>query len=142
MRKKFWFLPCADYKEIPREYVEQVKGLRWSFAKFEMMQKQLVGHPFNLLYKLIDKKDPDQKIQGFLWGMIDPLSDGIIVQVLSVDKSLQGRGKLIPIVRKFLEYIQREGKFENIYWLADRHKAYKKYGGNYSKYNLMCLLKE
>lgn len=142
MRKKFWFLPCTDYREIPVEYVKQVKGLRWSYEKFEVMQEQGRGHPCNLLYKLIDKKDPDQKIQGFLWAMMDPLSDSIVVQVLSVDKKLQGAGKIIPITRKFLEYIQREGKFKNVYWLADRHRAYKKYGGRYSKYSLMCLLED
>lgn len=142
MRKKYWFVPCSDYREIPVELVEQIKALRWSYEKFELMQKQMIGHPFNLLFKLIDKKNDPDTIKGFMWCMVDPLSDGMVVQALSIDKGMQGSGKIVPLVKKFLQYLYREGKFANIYWLADRHRAYKKYGGEYSKYRLMSLVKD
>ena len=103
----------------------------------------LKGSEDNILLCMLDTKEKESVIRGFLWAQVDTMKDAIVIHAYSVEPHLQD-GNMVPFCQRFMEMLLRksEGRVKNDYWYTDRPKAYEKHGMRKSKYCLMCLNQE
>ncbi|MFW9872324.1 MAG: GNAT family N-acetyltransferase [Candidatus Thorarchaeota archaeon] len=138
--KNYKYVTC-DYRYIPRELLEQVKGVEWTPDQFYKIHEALSNNPANMLFALIPRNEKEKKILGYLWAQIDINTGILIINSMSIQKDLWNQG-IMTFTEKFLRKMQREIGLKKIYWLTNRPKAFEKMGYNQSKYSLMCLDKE
>ena len=71
---------------IPRYLLEQVKGANWTPELLYEWGPALGQSPLQLIYGMTG---PDKTIYGLLWATVNPVVDGIVLNVISVDPAYQ-----------------------------------------------------
>ena len=119
---------------IPRDLIESVKGRTFSADEFYRYQLANMDNPNNFLYAL---KDPDGKIEGFLWAEKNLLDHSLFVNTFSISKEYWGKGKAIPKAIEFLRTLKEKEKAPRVYWITTNEKFFQKNGFKRSKNVLM-----
>lgn len=128
---------------IPQYLVEQIKERFFSTERFYKHQKMvcllnehgnLTLNPLNLLFVLVDK---EHVIKGFFWGVVDPLSNALVINSFSMDDSYWGEGKSVRLLEAKAKEIQEGAELDKIYWITRCPKHSEKYGFKRSKHVLM-----
>ena len=95
-----------DPVHIPKEYVDQIKEKSFTTEKFYQYQQsanienvdgKIIFNPYNLLYVLSTEKN---HVKGFLWAVVDPLSNCLVINSFSMDKEYWGNGKAVKLLEK------------------------------------------
>jgi N-acetylglutamate synthase-like GNAT family acetyltransferase len=132
-----------DPIHIPLEYVEQIKDRLFTVEKFYQYQREVCiiqkdGHivlnPTNLLFVLTDKTN---RVKGFCWMLVDPLSDALIINTFSMDKEYWGNGKAVQLLEEKAKEIQEKASLKRVFWITRCPKHSEKYGFKRSKHVLM-----
>lgn len=134
--EKLEFLKLKFPRLIPIDLIEGVKGKTFTPEQFYKYQEQQVKfeNPGNLLYALIDH---EKKIQGYLWAEISQLDGSMFVNTFSIKKEYWFKGKAIPKVTEFLEFLKNKHKCERVFWITTNEKFFIKHGFKRSKNVLM-----
>ena len=133
-----------DANLIPRYLIEQIKERFFSVEKFYQHQaivcRQVdergcvVLNPLNLLYVLADR---EKIIKGFFWGIVDPLSNALVINSFSMDNSYWGEGKAVKLLEEKAREIQEGAELDRVYWITRCPKHSEKHGFKRSKHVLM-----
>ena len=132
-----------DPIHIPKNLVEQVRDKDWTVDKFYQYQKivclqrdgeNIVVNPMNLLYVLADK---NKIVRGFMWSVVDALSNCLVINTFSVDKNYWGLGNAVSFLEKKVKEIARGAQLSKIYWITNYPKHSEKFGFKRSKSVLM-----
>lgn len=137
-----------DPIHIPKKLVEQIRDRDWSFERFFKYQKyismhngkdasgieHLVINPFNFLFVLADK---EKSVQGFLWAVIDELSNSLVINSFSIDRKYWGHGSAVSLLEKKAKEIAKGVGLAKIYWITNFPKHSERHGFNRSKSVLM-----
>jgi len=135
---------------IPSYLVEQIKNKDFSvsdFFKHQEINCIIPGkdgptlNPFNHLYALVD---PNFKVKGYLWFVIDSLSKDVMINTYSLDKSYWGTGKGASIkkLREHIKKITNRLKLKKVYWLTSHPKHSERHGFKRSRSILMEYVEE
>jgi hypothetical protein len=135
--EKLEFLKLRFPRLIPLELIENVKGRTFTPEQFYSYQEAQVKYenPGNLLYALINSDK--SKIHGYLWAELSQLDGSMFVNTFSIDKDYWFKGKAIPKVITFLEFLKHKHKCERIFWITTNEKFFLKHGFKRSKNVLM-----
>lgn len=106
---------------IPRTLMDHVQEKECDTTKFLTHlekscledEKKLTLNPLNHLYVLADSKN---LVKGFLWAVIDPISDDLIIKEFSIDKEFWNGKKSLEIVFDHAKNIVKQFKLNKIYW--------------------------
>ena len=97
------FIKIDDMNLIPRKLIDQIRDNLWNTEEVYRLWP-LYNNPFSLLYALADE---ECLVRGVLWLVILPLQRHLWINLLSLDKEVQGRGfiqkQLHPFLRKLCE---------------------------------------
>lgn len=119
---KFIRLTQPDqFKLIPRELFEQVKGAEFKVDRLYQFGPALLASPLTLFYALADNET--SVIKGVLWASINPFTENLDIHVLSIDKDYQGNGALDGAL-EFLEKIRTENNLNKLQMTTTRPKVY------------------
>lgn len=129
---KLEFLKLRFPRLIPIELIENVKGKTFSPEQFYKYQEEQVKYenPGNLLYALIDQ---EKKIHGYLWAEISQLDGSMFVNTFSIKKDFWFKGRAIPKVTEFLEFLKKKHMCERVFWITTNEKFFLKHGFKRSK---------
>lgn len=128
---------------VPRELIDQIKDKEFTtddFFKFQNLNCLISGkdgptlNPFNHLYALVD---PDNKVQGVLWFVIDALSKDMIINTYSVHNSYWGRGRAVKRLSSHVKEIMKKLKIDKAYWMTRYPKHSERHGFKRSRNVLM-----
>lgn len=128
---------------IPQYLVEQIKERFFSVDRFYKHQKMvclqnehgnIALNALNLLFVLVDQENI---IKGFFWGVVDPLSNALVINSFSMDNAYWGEGKAVRLLEAKAKEIQEGAQLDKIYWITRCPKHSEKYGFKRSKHVLM-----
>lgn len=128
---------------IPRHLIEQVRDRDYTvdeFVQYQELNCRLESddgftlNPFNHLYAMADT---DNRVQGFLWFVIDPLSKDMVINTYSIDEKYWHRGEAVEVLAKHVKQIKNKLKLKKVYWLTNYPKHSQRHGFKRSKAVLM-----
>ena len=130
------FLKLRFPRLIPLSLIENVKGRTFTPEQFYKYQEDQVKfeNPGNLLYALIDK---EKVIHGYLWAELSQLDGSMFVNTFSIEKDYWFKGKAIPKVIQFLDFLKKKHNCERVFWITTNEKFFLKHGFKRSKNVLM-----
>lgn len=140
---KLEWIRIFDPIHIPRHLVEQIRNRDWSIDKFYQYQQhacvknengKLNLNPFNLLYVITDE---NRKVYGFMWSVIDPLSNCLVINSFSMEKGEWENGKCVSLLEEKCKEIAIGAKLDKVYWITNYPKHSEKHGFRRSKSILM-----
>lgn len=140
---KLEFVRIFDPIHIPKELVQQVRDRKYSVEKFYEYQKivcvskqpqGVVLNPLNLLFVIINEQ---KKVVGFLWAVISPLSQELIINTFSMNKEYWLKGAAVKIIESKCKEILKESGLKAIYWITNYPKHSERFGFKRSKGVLM-----
>lgn len=129
------WIRISDWNLVPGYLVKQVKGMDFPPERLYAFGEDIARNPFTLLFVLADEH---HRIQGFLWGSVNPLDQSIMGHIFSLDKEYQDRGKPIQVAIKKLEEFGRNLGFERVKWQTTRPKAFERLGFERAEQVLMA----
>jgi len=110
----------------------QVKDRNWQPEMLKRWGAYIGASPFNIIVGIMD----GEKTVGVFWGTVDPVSEGIFINVVSVDKEYQD-GKVIQRAVRFFKDIGKELGLSRVFALSSRAKAGLRLGWKDTKLKLM-----
>ncbi len=121
---------------IPKEMIESVKGRLFTPEQFYKYQEEQIKHenPYNMLYMLVTK---DKAIQGYLWAEISAMDGSMFINTFSISKQHWHKGRAMPKVIEFLEFLKNKHKCPRVFWITTNDKFFVKHGFKRSKNVLM-----
>lgn len=128
---------------IPEYLVEQIKERMFTVEKFYRYQQlictqnqngNIVVNTLNLLFVLVDK---EKVIKGFFWGVVDALSNALVINSFSMDKEYWGEGKAVKLLEDKAREIKEGAQLDKVFWVTRCPKHSEKYGFKRSKHQLM-----
>lgn len=128
---------------IPKYLLDIVKDRPYEiedFYKYQSMNCLINGkngvqvNPLNHLYLLVDDGN---KIVGFLWFVIEPLTKDLFITTFSVDPEFWYQGKAMKLVSDHVKDIMKKAKIKKAYWTTKHPKHSEKYGFKRSRQVLM-----
>lgn len=128
---------------IPHYLVEQVRDRDYTIENFFKHQELncLVNgrdgptlNPYNHLYVLADEKNI---VKGFLWFIIEGLTQDIFINTFSMDKEYWGKGKAVKRLVDHMSEIIKKLKVNKVFWLTNYPKHSERYGFKRSCHVLM-----
>jgi hypothetical protein len=128
------FVKIDDIHLIPRQLLEQVKGVEWAVDDLIKLWPVYAGSPLNLLYALADA---DHQVQGVVWCSINPLRKVIFVNLVSLTKDYQNTGFFKNQIIPFIREIQQKLQLHSTLWLTTRPQAFKRLGFQETRQILM-----
>lgn len=124
-----------QFSLVPRYLFEQVKGADFKIDRFYQFGPMLLASPLTFFYALADKET--SLIKGILWAEINPLSENLVIHILSVNKEYQGNGTLDKAL-DFVKTIQEKENLQKIQITTICPKTYeRKHGWHKSKKRIM-----
>jgi hypothetical protein len=132
-----------DPVHIPKEYVDQVKDKSFTTEKFYKFQEtanveningRISFNPYNLLFVLVNESN---HVKGFLWAVVDGLSNALVINTFSMDKDYWGNGKAVKLLESKAKEIKEIVELDKVYWITRCPKHSEKYGFKRSKNILM-----
>jgi hypothetical protein len=115
------FIRIIDPVHIPRHLVEQVRDRDFTVDSFYDYQRNICvekkngifsANPFNLLFVIVDD---DNKVQGFLWAVIDTLCSYLCINTFSMEPAYWGEGKACALLEKKAREIFEGAKLSKVY---------------------------
>jgi N-acetylglutamate synthase-like GNAT family acetyltransferase len=140
---KLQFIRIFDPVHIPVELVEQVRDRKFSVEKFYEYQSivcvsktehGMVLNPLNLLFVIVNEK---KKVIGFLWAVVAPLSQDLVINTFSMHKDYWGKGEAVDLATKKCKEILKESGLNRVYWITNYPKHSERYGFKRAKGVLM-----
>jgi hypothetical protein len=113
----------TDFNQVPDYLLEQVKDRNWSPTTLKNWGKAIGANPFNFIIGI----KAGEKIIGIFWGTLNPIVEGIFINIVSVDKEYQD-GKVTDRAVAFFRDIVKSTGFSKIYALTSRVRAASRYG--------------
>jgi len=133
---------------IPRYLVEQVKQREFTvddFYKYQELHCLIQGkdgptlNPLNHLYVLSDEENI---VKGFLWFVINPLTNDMIINTFSIDDDYWWKGKAVKMLSEFVKKLMKKLKLKKVYWITNYPKHSERHGFKRSKSVLMEYMEE
>lgn len=140
---KLKFIRIFDPSHIPVELVQQVRDRKFSVEKFYEYQSivcvsktehGMVVNPLNLLFVIANEKT---KVVGFLWAVVSPLSQDLVINTFSMNKDYWGKGDAVTLVTNKCKEILKEANLSRVYWITNYPKHSERYGFKRAKGVLM-----
>lgn len=128
---------------IPRYLVEQIKDREfavddfYSFQRLNCVIEDSDGHrlnPFNHLYALADEQN---KVKGFLWGVIDPLGKDFVVNTFSVDPIYWQEGGAMKKATEYIKQLLKKLQLKKVFWITKYPRHSERHGFKKSRHVLM-----
>ena len=96
-------------KIVPRYLFEQIKNRKWDVDRLYEYGPLFITNPLNRFWVLTDI---DHKVKGVLWITIDPITEFIAVNILSIDKEYQRlngslRSRPSDVIRRTVEFLHK-----------------------------------
>jgi hypothetical protein len=141
--KKLKFIRIFDPRHIPTELVQQVRDRKFSVEKFYEYQSivcvsktdhGMVLNPLNLLFVITNEKT---KVVGFLWAVVSPLSQDLVINTFSMNKEYWGKGEAVTLVTDKCKEILEESGLSRVFWITNYPKHSERYGFKRAKGVLM-----
>ena len=134
------WIPQTSFELIPRYLIEQVKPIGGvKPEKLYQLGPAICKSPFNILgvFVPMDEKAEDfGHAKGFLWAMVNPLTEKIDVHMLSIDKEYQGRG-IIKEAKNIIEKIIAKSALRGMTFRTVIPEAFEKAGFVESEIKIM-----
>ena len=118
------FIRIYDLRLIPRYLFEQVKPQNFDLNEVYAMARNFERDPLTLLYALADES---HKIRGFLWCHLNTILKTVDVQVFTVDKEYQDRGRIISKAKEFVAPLNEKTGYR-LRGITSRPKALSRFG--------------
>jgi hypothetical protein len=116
------FVKVKDILQIPRYLFEQVKPQEYNIDKLYEWGPVILKNPVNLVGAFIDK---EEIVKGVMWSSFDPISNKILVHLLSVDKVYFKRG-ILQEAEGILNKFKKKLGANKISFMTSRPKAFEK----------------
>ena len=138
------FVRLIDPIHIPSYLVEQIKDRLYSVDKFYSYQKiaciyQTSEGPHlnstNLLYAIVNEKL--RQVKGFLWMVLDLLTNTLVVQNFSMDKEYWNKGESISLLEQKAKSVMKDLDVSRIVWICKNPKFCENRGFKRSKDTVM-----
>lgn len=142
--KELTFVRLIDPIHIPSYLVEQIKDRLYTVDKFYQYQKiactlQTKDGPVlnntNLLYAITHEKLRQTK--GFLWMVVDILTNSLIVNNFSIDKEYWNRGESTKLLEEKAKKVMKDLSLSRIVWITKNSKFCENKGFKRSKDAIM-----
>jgi len=140
---KLRFIRIIDPVHIPRHLVEQVRDKDFTVDRFydyqrlvcvENLNGAIKANPLNLLFVIVDEGN---KVQGFMWAVVDPLCNYLCINTFSMESEYWGAGKAVHLLERKAKEIMEGANLSKIYWITNHPKHSERYGFKRSKSVLM-----
>lgn len=127
--KELIFVRLIDPIHIPSYLVEQIKDRMYSVDKFYSYQKvaciyqtQSGPHlnPTNFLYAIVNEKL--RQVKGFLWMVLDLLTNSLVIQNFSMDKEYWNKGESIKLLEEKAKMVMKDLDVSRIVWICKNPK--------------------
>lgn len=137
------FIRIIDPVHIPRHLVEQVRDRDFTVDKFYDYQRMVCvettpngirANPLNLLFVIVDEGNV---VQGFLWAVVDPLCNYLLINTFSMEKEYWGGGRAVKLLERKAKEIMSGAQLTKGYWITNYPKHSERYGFKRSKSILM-----
>lgn len=141
--RKLKFIRIFDPGHIPTDLVEQVRDRKFSVEKFyeylsivsvSKTEHGIIVNPLNLLFVIVNEKT---KVVGFLWAIVSPLSQDLIINTFSMNKDYWGKGQAVELISNKCSEILKDSGLNRVYWITNYPKHSERYGFKRSKGVLM-----
>lgn len=139
------FMRIFDPIHIPSYLVEQLKDRLYEVDKFYAYQRiactfhppegGMKLNPTNLLYSLVNEKL--KQVKGFLWMVVDILSDSLVIQNFSIDKEYWHKGDSIALLEEKAKKVRQDLSLKRIVWVTKHPKFCEARGFKRSKDTVM-----
>lgn len=114
-----------DILLVPKYLLEQVKDVNWTPEEIYGMWPSLVDDPTNLLFVVVDG---EHQIKGVIWANVSLIGRFLFVNVVSLDRSLQGKGIFKNLIMPYLRELRDKLKLNQLLGISSRPKALEKCG--------------
>lgn len=123
------FIRVFDPIHIPSYLVEQVKHRLYEVDKFYDYQRiactfhtpqGMKLNPTNLLYTLVNEKL--KQVKGFLWMVVDVLSESLVIQNFSVDREYWNKGEAIDLLEHKAKKVRQDLSLKRVVWVTRNPK--------------------
>jgi hypothetical protein len=140
---KLQFIRIFDPIHIPKELIEQVRDRKFTVENFYKYQSIVcitqtsngnMINPLNLLFVIVNES---KKVIGFLWAIVAPLSQELVINTFSMSKEYWGKGQAVELVTDKCKEIMKEAGLSRVYWISNYPKHSERYGFKRSKGVLM-----
>lgn len=140
---KLKFIRIFDPVHIPVELVEQVRDKKFTVDGFYKYQSIVCVHqteqgtminPLNLLFVIVNEK---KKVVGFLWAVVSPLSQDLVINTFSMNKDYWGKGEAVHLITEKCKELLKESGLKRVYWITNYPKHSERYGFKRAKGVLM-----
>jgi hypothetical protein len=121
-----------DVRLIPRYLLEQIKPKTFDPDRFYTLGPAITKNP--LLSLGVFTKD--DFVKGFMWAAINPLTEQLLVHVLSIDKEYQSKG-VLGEVRGILKRIVKQRNLKGATFGTRAPRAFEKFGYKRTNMHLM-----
>lgn len=137
------FVRIFDPIHIPVELVEQIRDRKFTVERFYEYQKIVCLsttpegtflNPLNLLFVIVNENN---LVKGFLWAVVSPLSQDLVINTFSMHKDYWCKGEAVRLVEKKVKEIVKEAKLNNVFWITNYPKHSERFGFKRSKGVLM-----
>lgn len=109
---------------IPPYLFEQIKDSDMKLERLYQFGPALLSDPLVFLYVLAEKQTA--KIKGVLWCQVNPFTEQLVVNVLSIDKEYQHNSALAKTI-DFVRQLQKTNELaEKIQLITTRPEAYER----------------
>lgn len=138
------FVRVFDPIHIPTYLVEQLKDRLYEVDKFYDYQRiactfqtpqGMKLNPTNLLYTLVNEKL--KQVKGFLWMVVDLLSESLVIQNFSIDKQYWHKGEAIALLEDKAKKVRQDLSLKRVVWVTKNPKFCEARGFKRSKDTVM-----
>lgn len=126
------FVVLKDFDACPVHLLEQVKDRNWKPEVLKRWGKAIGANPFNVIIGAMD----EDRMVGIMWGTIDPVSEGVFINIVSVEKEYQD-GRVIQRAVEFFKGVAEDVGLSKVYALTSRPRAGLRLGWKKTKMELM-----
>lgn len=113
-----------SFEAVPRYLLEQVKGRSWTPDKVYEWGEILGSQPSQLIYVMIT---PDRETKGVVWASVNPVVDGLFLNLVSVDHEYQD-GEILQKVTGTLKRMASNLGLSSVYALTTRPRGAQRKG--------------
>ena len=134
------WIPQNSFELIPRYLIEQVEPIGGvKSEKLYQFGPVICQNPLNILGVFVpmnEKSEDFGHVKGFMWAVVNPLTEKIDVQMLSVDKEYQGKGIVLE-AKNIIERIITKSALKGMTFHTVIPEAFEKAGFKKSNIKIM-----
>lgn len=123
------FVRLLDPIHIPAYLVEQIKDRMFEVDQFYRYQSVacVIHTPqgpelnaTNMLYAIVHERL--RQVKGFLWMVIDMLTNSLVVNNFSMDREYWGKGEALSLLEEKAKKVMKDLKLSRIVWITRNPK--------------------